>query len=85
MAKYQLPRSTQFPVTITDLHVAKNAEVKQFQPLLTYIYKTTVTEDTDEGGEVKRVIEVPSKWESPSEGKILRWHVSKGMVINGPQ
>lgn len=77
----QLPRSLRYPVTITELHVQAGDDVKGLAHLLTYNYKTTFTEDTDDGTEVQVVREVPGTWESPIEGKLVRWMVGVGTVL----
>ncbi|KAK6516679.1 RNA polymerase II [Arthrobotrys conoides] len=76
--------STRFPVTITQIHFTQNSDVKKLQPILTYSYKTLITEDNEDGEEVQKVMDIISKYETPIEGKILKWMVGKGSVVNSP-
>ncbi|KAK6536396.1 RNA polymerase II [Arthrobotrys megalospora] len=76
--------STRFPVTITQIHFTQNADVKKLQPILTYSYKTLITEDNEDGEEIQKVMDIISKYETPIEGKIKKWMVGKGSVVNSP-
>ncbi|KAF3906383.1 hypothetical protein ABW20_dc0104578 [Dactylellina cionopaga] len=78
------PPSTKFPVTITQIHFAQNAEVKKLQAIFTYSYKLTITEDNDDGEEIQRKTNVVSKFETPVGGKIVKWLVGKGSIIDSP-
>ncbi|KAK6349969.1 RNA polymerase II [Orbilia brochopaga] len=80
----QLPPSTRFPVTITQIHFAQNAEVKKLQAIFTFSYKSLITEDNEDGEEVRRLTDIISKFETPVGGKILRWMVGKGSVVSSP-
>ncbi|KAF3942124.1 hypothetical protein ABW19_dt0205962 [Dactylella cylindrospora] len=80
----QFPPSTRFPVTITQIHFLQNAEVEKLQAIFTYSYKSLVTEDNDDGEEVQRVTDILSKYETPIGGRIVKWMVGKGSVVNSP-
>ncbi|EWC48229.1 hypothetical protein DRE_02333 [Drechslerella stenobrocha 248] len=80
----QFPPSTRFPVTITQIHFALNAEVKKLQPIFTYSYKSLITEDNEDGEEIQRLTDIISKFETPVGGKIVKWMVGKGSVVSSP-
>ncbi|KAF3907066.1 hypothetical protein ABW21_db0200638 [Orbilia brochopaga] len=80
----QLPPSTRFPVTITQIHFSQNAEVKKLQAIFTFSYKSLITEDNEDGEEIQRLTDIISKFETPVGGKIIRWMVGKGSVISSP-
>ncbi|KAJ6261809.1 hypothetical protein Dda_2608 [Drechslerella dactyloides] len=80
----QLPPSTRFPVTITQIHFSQNAEVKKLQAIFTFSYKSLITEDNDDGEEIQRLTDIISKFETPVGGKIIRWMVGKGSVVSSP-
>ena len=77
----RLPQSIRYPVTITEFHLHAQDEVKELSPLLSYTYQQTVTEDNDDGIEIQVTKQFPGTWEAPIEGKIVKWFVRVGAII----
>ena len=77
----RLPSSLHYPITVTELLKQPSDYVDRFAPLLSYFYKTTVTEGDDLGNERQVEKSFPARYESSVEGKLLRWMVKKGAVI----
>ncbi|RVD80777.1 uncharacterized protein DFL_008668 [Arthrobotrys flagrans] len=78
------PPSTRFPVTIIEIHFAQDCVVKKLLPLLSYSYKALILEEDEDGEEVQKAVDIISRYENPIEGKIKRWMVGKGSVVNSP-
>jgi len=78
------PKSLHYPITVTELLKQKNDTVEKFQPLFSYVYKTTVTEGNEFGEEFQVVKTFPTRFESETDGTIVHWKISQGTIINGP-
>lgn len=70
-----------YPITITALLKQPNDDVPRLSPLLLYKYKTTVTEYPEFGEEVQVEKEFSAQYDAPVEGKVERWFVKAGSVI----
>lgn len=81
----RLPASLHYPITVTELLKQPNDNVERFAPLLSYFYKTTVTEGDELGNEHEVEKTFPTRFESNVEGKLTRWRISKGAVISHPK
>lgn len=70
-----------YPITITALLKKPNDDIPRLSPLLIYKYKTIVTEYPEFGEEVQVEKEFSSQYDAPIEGKLERWFVEVGTVI----
>ena len=77
----RLPRALAYPVKVTELHVPRNGDVKDSDPLISYSYDVTFKEDNDDREEVEVTRQYPGTYKSPTEGKLTRWMVKVGAVI----
>ncbi|KAH0558395.1 hypothetical protein GP486_004948 [Trichoglossum hirsutum] len=76
-----LPKSLHYPITVTELLQQPNDNVERFAPLFSYFYQTTVTEGNRFGEEHQVERKFPTVFESPVEGILTAWKISKGMMI----
>ncbi|RPA99239.1 hypothetical protein L873DRAFT_1789822 [Choiromyces venosus 120613-1] len=80
----QLPRSVRFPVTITAFLKRPNDEIPRLEAVLLYTYTTTVTEYPEFGEERQVEKKLSAQFHAPVEGRLHRWLVKVGTVIDGP-
>ena len=80
----RLSSGLHYPITVTSLLKHPGDSVERDEPLLSYVYQTTVTEGDGLGGKVDVQREFPSKFESPVDGEIVQWRISAGDVIRYP-
>jgi RNA polymerase II subunit A-like phosphatase len=78
------PHSLHYPITVTELLKKRNEDVKKFEPLFAYAYKSTVTEGNEYGEEFTVEKTFPARFESETDGVVASWKVAKGAVIAGP-
>lgn len=76
------PTNLHYPITVTELLKNQNDEVARFAPLFSYFYKSTVTEGNKYGEEYQVEKEFPARFESETEGTLLRWKIKAGTVVN---
>lgn len=79
------PRSLHYPITVTELLGKPNDEIKRFDALFAYVYKSKVTESNEFGDEWEVEKTFPSRFESETDGKVVRWHIRVGTVVAGPK
>ena len=77
----RLPRSLHYPITVTELLKQEGDDVARFDQLFAYLYKTTVTEDDELGGEHEVERAYPASYESNVEGILRVWKIKPGTVI----
>lgn len=77
------PASLHYPITVTELLKHPNDEVERFQPLFSYVYKTVVSEGNEYGEEQQVEKTFPARFESETDGVVLRWRIGKGDVLRG--
>lgn len=84
MVRIPAPPTLHYPITITDILKKVGDDVKQSEPIFDYFYEAFVTEGQSEfdraGRQVKR--KFFSKFESPYEGTVEQWHISKDDVLH---
>ncbi|KAK9372824.1 uncharacterized protein V1513DRAFT_451009 [Lipomyces chichibuensis] len=76
-----LPSTLRYPITIVQLLVATGTEIRKNTPLLTYRYKTTITQTRDLNEEIEVPAELLAVFEAPVEGIVGKWTVQEGDVI----
>jgi RNA polymerase II subunit A-like phosphatase len=75
------PPSLHYPITVSALLRRAEDTIERFTSLFSYTYQSQVTE-TDKYGEetvVKKTF--PAEYQSEAEGKLLRWTIKPGDVI----
>jgi len=77
----KLPKSVRFPITITELLRHPNDDVARLDPLLVYTYKTKIMEYPEYGVEVEVEKELSSQFDAPVAGKLAKWLVKLGTVV----
>lgn len=82
--KISSPPGLHYPITVQELHKARNADVKRSDGLFTYYYESTVTEGDKWGGEKTVKKRFPTRFDASTEGKITRWFIKTGTVIQRP-
>ncbi|CUS09653.1 unnamed protein product [Tuber aestivum] len=80
----QLPRSVRYPVTITAFLKQPNDDIPRLEAVLLYTYMTTVTEYPEFGQERQVEKKLSAQFHAPVEGRLNRWLVEVGAVIEGP-
>lgn len=79
------PRNLHYPITVTELLLRPNDVVEKAAPLFSYFYKSTVTEGNRYGEEFQVEKTFPTRFESETDGKVVRWKIEEGSVIPGPE
>ncbi|KAJ5916525.1 hypothetical protein N7504_000540 [Penicillium tannophilum] len=80
----RLPPSLHYPITITSLLKKPGDEVKRDEALFWYVYYTEVEEGDGVGNIIKVQRKFPTRFESPVDGEVQEWKISKGDVIDEP-
>ncbi|PWW72119.1 hypothetical protein C7212DRAFT_287217 [Tuber magnatum] len=80
----QLPRSVRYPVTITAFLKQPDDDIPRLEAVLLYTYMTTVTEYPEFGQERQVEKKLSAQFHAPVEGRLNRWLVEVGAVIEGP-
>ncbi|KAJ5103655.1 hypothetical protein N7532_004184 [Penicillium argentinense] len=80
----RLPRSLHYPITVTSLLKREGDQVERDEPIFWYIYETTVEEGDGLGNKVQVKRKFPTRFESPTDGELSEWKISKGDVITEP-
>ncbi|KAF2853690.1 RNA polymerase II C-terminal domain phosphatase component [Plenodomus tracheiphilus IPT5] len=76
------PRDLAYPITIVDLLKQSGELVKRSEKLFSYRYQTEVTEGDKWGGWEKKKVSLITKHDASAEGKVTRWLISPGTVID---
>ena len=76
-----LPKSVAFPITISKLLKQQGDAVPRMTPLLTYTFLSKTIEIPEFGTEVVVEKTLTGQFDAPLEGKLERWLVAEGMVI----
>jgi RNA polymerase II subunit A-like phosphatase len=82
--KISSPPGLRYPYTIQALQKRKDENVNRSDKLFTYWYEETVTESDKWGGEHKVKKRRPQQFDASTEGKITRWYIKPGAVIERP-
>lgn len=79
--KITSPRDLSYPITIVDLLRKRDEEVKRSEKLFNYRYETPVREGDKWGGEQTVMKKMIQFFHAGTAGKITRWLVKPGTVI----
>ena len=82
--KITSPRDLSYPITIADLLRQRDDEVRRSDKLFSYRYETPVREGDKWGGEKTVMKKMIQFFHASTEGKITRWLVKTGAVIERP-
>lgn len=82
--KITSPRDLQYPITIADLLRQRDDDVKRSDKLFSYRYETPVVEGDKWGGERTVMKKLLQFFNASADGKIMRWFISAGTVIERP-
>ncbi|KZV96826.1 hypothetical protein EXIGLDRAFT_704804 [Exidia glandulosa HHB12029] len=74
-----LPRTLPYPITIIDLHVRANDDVKRGGRLLSYSYRTSVPGVSTASTSTQTSY---GTWDAPVDGKVTLWNISKGETLD---
>ena len=81
----KLPADLHYPITVNELLRKPGEDVARSAPLLSYIYRTKVTEgdELEPDRQVEKAF--PADYHSSVEGTLTAWKIKKGDVIVQPQ
>lgn len=82
--KITSPRDLQYPVTVVDLLRGRDEDVERSDKLFNYRYETPVVEGDKWGGEKTVMKKMIQFFNASTGGKITRWFVKTGTVIDRP-
>jgi RNA polymerase II subunit A-like phosphatase len=82
--KLSSPQGLRYPYTIQALHKRKDEDVNRSDKLFTSWYEETVTEEDRWGIEEKVKKRWPQHFDASTGGKIMRWFVKPGTVVERP-
>lgn len=78
------PRTLFYPITVKELLKEPDNSVARFAPLFSYTYKS-ILKTTDRDGNPKQVEQqIPTHFASETEGKVVKWSIAAGDVIERP-
>jgi RNA polymerase II subunit A-like phosphatase len=80
----RLPHTLHYPITVTSLLKRPGDSVEREEALFWYVYRTTVTEGDGLGNKHEVTRQFPTRFESPVDGEVVEWKITKGDVITGP-
>jgi RNA polymerase II subunit A-like phosphatase len=75
------PPSLHYPITITALLKQPGDEVERRAPLFEYTYTSSTVEGNRFGEERNVRKTYPAEFESEAEGRVVRWRVDVGDVV----
>ena len=76
------PRDLNYPITVIDLLKKRDDDVPRSEKLFTYSYESRVVEGDKWGGERTVMKKFRQTFDASTEGKITRWFVKPGTVID---
>lgn len=79
--KISSPPGLRYPFTVQALQKRKDDAVKRSDKLFAYWYEETVTEGDKWGGEHKVQQRRTMQFDASTEGKLTRWFIKPGTVI----
>ncbi|KAJ5888032.1 hypothetical protein N7495_008073 [Penicillium taxi] len=80
----RLPHGLHYPITVTSFIKSAGDEVSQNEAIFWYSYRSTTDEIDGLGNRVDVERKYPARFESPVDGIIEEWKVSRWDVITGP-
>jgi RNA polymerase II subunit A-like phosphatase len=76
------PPSLHYPITVSQLLKRQGDTIERFASLFSYTYQSEVTETNKYGEEAVVNKTFPAEFQSEAEGKLLRWSIKSGDVID---
>ena len=82
--KITSPRDLKYPITVADLLKKRDEDVERSDKLFSYRYETPVVEGDKWGGERTVMKKLLQFFSAGIDGKITRWFIDTGSVIERP-